>query len=204
MILKLIQTERLPVRKHVFEDLSCKNAGAGIVPKCFVADIKIFGDALHMEMREHLTMEIQRDGLNVGKINQDIVVTKKILFLKTGFDYFKFSFDEIEYSVFESGLGSNQHYFCLYSGNDTVGIIHKDDFVRNYCDTYTLYTIDKAIMKALCVFAMYLEATFYVDRTAGIGNSEECISHYSAQAELREKYDPTFIPRIKQMDGMIN
>lgn len=146
--------------------------------------------------------DILKDGKRVGYIYPDLVATKKLLFLSFGYDYFNFVFNGKEYVVYEVGLGQSQHYICVYSGNETVAIIHKEDEKHNYCDKYVIYALDKAMLLDLSILTLYFDCIRYPDHGEFTGESYVDDSFLTTQKELNNKYDPEFIPMIKEMDGI--
>ena len=146
--------------------------------------------------------DILKDGKRVGYIYPDLVATKKLLFLSFGYDYFNFIFNDKEYVVYEVGLGQNQHYICVYSGHETVAIIHKEDKKHNYCDKYVIYALDEAMLLELSILTLYFDCIRYPDHGEFTGESYVDDSFLTTQKELNNKYDPEFIPMIKEMDGI--
>lgn len=204
MILRLEQKTRLPQRTHEVYDLSFNKICNAGVSKVFDAYIALNGELIKIVTDEICKSAIKKGENICGYINHKLEVTKKILFLPIGYEY-----DEIEYNgriftIYESGLGANQHFFSLYENNCVVAVIHKDDRVINYLNTYTLYAENSVNMDMALIYAMFLESTAFCDRTAGLGYSDVNIPHYSAQKELRDKYDPSFIQRVKMNDGVMD
>lgn len=148
--------------------------------------------------------DILKDSKRVGFIYPDLVAKKKVLFLSFGYDYFNYIFEGKEYTVYEVGLGQNQHYICVYSKNETVAIIHKEDKKHNYCDKYIIYALDEAILLDLSILTLYFDCIRYPDHGEFTGESYIDDSFFTTQNELREKYDPEFISRIKAMDGIMD
>ena len=79
---------------------------------------------------------------------------------------------------------------------------------NNEKTTKTILELDNAIdeldeteeeMEVALICTMFLESTAFCDRTAGIGYKVEDSPYYTTQKELRDKYDPNFIPMIKEM-----
>lgn len=202
MIIRFEQTERLPERKHQILDLQGKILGTGGVPDIFNGYFSYNGSDYSAITQNISTAIFIKNGAEIGSITQCLEVTKKILFLKTGYEYYKVLNDQNRYLLFESGLGKNKHFYSLYLSGNVVGVIHKDDLVQNYKNTYTLYAISDSVMLVLLLCTIFLESTAYCDRSSAVGNMYDNTPYYTRQKELTEKYDPTFIPRIKAMDGI--
>lgn len=202
MIYRLEQTIRLPERKHEIKNLSGNliyNAG---VPNVFEAYLEFVDGTVEINTDEISKTIIKKNNQIIGEIFTKVEVTKKILFLPIGIEYNDIVLNGNIYKMYESGLGANQHYFSIYEKNNVVAVIHKDDRVVNYLNTYTIYAENKDNMDVALICAMFLESTAFCDRTGGIGNSIVDSPYYTAQRKLREKYDPSFIPKIKALEGI--
>lgn len=202
MIYRLEQTIRLPQRKHEIKGLSGNliyNAG---VLNVFEAYLDFEDGTVEISTDEISKTTIKKNSQIIGEIHTKVEVTKKILFLPIGIEYNDIVLNDIIYKMYESGLGANQHYFSIYKDNTVVAVIHKDDRVVNFLNTYTLYAENKESMDVALICAMFLESTAFCDRTGGIGNSIVDSPYYTAQKGLREKYDSSFIPKIKALEGI--
>lgn len=144
--------------------------------------------------------DILKDGNRVGYIYPDLVAKKKVLFLSFGYEYFNFNFNGNEYAAYEIGLGQDQHYICVYSGNETVAIIHKEDMKHNYCDKYVIYALDEALLLDLSILTLYFDCIRYPDHGEFTGESYVDDSFLTTQKELNEKYDSTFIAKVKALE----
>ncbi len=201
MIYRLEQTERLPLRKHVIKN---KRDGAAIyaahVPGVFRSSVTIDGAVFETVTETISKTVVIKNGMIAGEITPVFVKTGKFLFLPIGYDGYRLKTENEEIEIFDIGLGADHHYIVLLSEGKTVAVIHKDDKVVNYLNTYTIYAEDKEHMDKAIIVAMFFESTAYCDRTAGIGYSVVDSPYYSSQKELRAKYDPTFIERVKAME----
>ena len=144
--------------------------------------------------------DILKDGNRVGYIHPDLVAKKKVLFLSFGYEYFNFNFNGNVYTVYEIGLGQDQHYICVYSGNETVAIIHKEDMKHNYCDKCVIYALDDALLLDLSILTLYFDCIRYPDHGEFTGESYVDDSFLTTQKELNEKYDSTFIAKVKALE----
>ena len=203
MILRIKQTSRLPVRKHEIRFLNNKVFCTGGVQSVFESYLNCENNYYEIKTDEISKTVITRNGVQIGLISQDIFITKKVLFLPIGYEYYKMSFENESFQIFESGLGAGKHFFTIYKNDSIVAVIHKDDKVINHLNTYTAYCEKNEGVLMMLIFAMFLESTAFCDRTGGIGNTVVDSPYYSTQKELRERYDPTFIERVKKLDGII-
>lgn len=202
MILRVEQISRLPKRKHIIKNLNGKVLYNASVPKVFEGTIEI-DDVNYKIITDEISKTIiYKEREKCGEINQKVEVTKKILFLPIGYEFNEISYDGKKYQMYESGLGANQHYFSIYEDKNTIAIIHKDDRVINYLNTYTVYAETDTATKLALICVMFLESTAFCDRTGGLGNGVVDSPYYTAQKALRERYDPTFIPQIKKAAGI--
>lgn len=156
MILRCEQIRRYP-REIRFTKLNNEAVGEGFIPKILIADMNILGERYHIETITIAETKIFRNDNEVGNIIQDIVITKKILILPIGYDYKRFNIHGKNYIVYETGLGPNQHFYSFYLGDTVVGITHKDDLVKNFLVTYTLYAVDQSTMIDTCIFNIFME-----------------------------------------------
>lgn len=144
--------------------------------------------------------DILSSGKRLGYIYPDLVEQRKILFFSFGYDFFVFHFDNENYTVYEVGLGKNQHYICVYKNNITIAIIQKDDIKVDFCDKYTIYAMDSSEMLALSVLTLYFDCVRYPDHGEIMGGSRIDDSFLTIQKELNKKYDPSFISKVKAID----
>ena len=126
----------------------------------------------------------------------------------------KYYYKEIKYKsdnyyAYEIGLGSEGYYTFLYKNNDVVGAISKDNIVHLNQDTYSLYSIeDNEVKTILIILMLRWDAQIAEGAADSVHNGEitgkriECF--VSPQKELKDKYDPEFIPRIKAQEGIMD
>lgn len=145
--------------------------------------------------------DIINDGKIIGRIYPDIVPQKKILFISIGYDYFVIDLYDKQYFTYEVGLGENQHYVCIYDKEELVAIIHKDDEVINFKDTYTIYFQDEKLLTMLCIFNLYFDCINYPNHGEIMGDHVEDGGFITVNKELNSKYDPTFIKKIIDLEN---
>lgn len=144
--------------------------------------------------------DIVKNGEIVGRIYPDIVPQKKILFISVGYDYFVIDLYENQYFAYEVGLGENQHYICIYEKNELVAIIHKDDKVINFKDTYTIYCQDEKLLTMLCIFNLYFDITNYPNHGEIMDQHIEHGGFVTVNKELNSKFDPAFIEKVRKLE----
>jgi len=142
----------------------------------------------------------------IGGIYKYLIVQKKFLFIQVGYDYFGLVINGISFQIFEIGLGGDRHYLCFYKDNKLISVVHKHMKVINNLDKYTAY-LDEEIEEyqvAVCVFTLFLDQLDYYNSNEVVMHKESNEEYISINKELNAKYDPTFIPRIKVMDGVVD
>ena len=139
----------------------------------------------------------------IGGIYQWLIVQKKFLFIPVGYEYYGLLFNEMNFQIFEIGLGGNQHYLCFYKDDKLVSIVHKHMKVINSLDTYTAYLEDEEYQAATCIFTLYLDELDYYNSNEVVMYKESNEEYISINEELNKKYDPTFITRIMAMDRVV-
>lgn len=200
MIARLIQKSRLPDRKHSLHLKSGECYGHGGVPSVFNAYLNYRGQNFIIETNQNNQALITLNNTQIGSVSHELHATKKLFAIPIGYEYMKFRVFEHEYFVYESGLGPGKHYFTFYENDRTIAVIHKDDRVINYLNTYTLYSRNDEDMCYASVFTMYLESTAFCDRTGGLGNSIVDSPYYSLQKELRKKFNSEFLKEIIELE----
>lgn len=144
--------------------------------------------------------DVVKSNQKVGTIYEGLITQKKILFVKIGYSYICLKLLGKTYYGYEIGFGEDQHYVCIKQGDVTIGIIHKTDIVVNYLDTYTIYLEKEEDLDVCILFAMYFENARYADLYEIMDSSTEDTSCLTIQKELNAHFDPTFIPRIKELE----
>lgn len=200
MILRLEQITRLPERTHGIFDQDHRQLYAAGVEKLLESWL-VLGDRqirTSTNNRSSITT-VTENGVLKGTIRPKVYVTKKILFLPVGYAYDEFEYNGEVYCVYNSGLGRNQHFISIYRGDSTIALQHREDLVIDYLGKSTLYAVDSEAMEIMLIYAMYMEATEFCNIYVEAEHSRQDCSYYTNQKELRDKYDPSFIPRIIEM-----
>ena len=139
----------------------------------------------------------------VGFVELGFVPTKKILFITTGYDYRIVRLKDLVIKSYEVGFGSGEHYWCIYNDDKLVAMIHKNDVTVNYKNKYRIYTEDAKYASMLCILTLFIDCTEYPDVGECVGLAFQKEGMVTVQKELIAKYDPTFIPRITELDGKL-
>jgi len=213
MIINVIQTQRQPKPEFTIENIVEKvHMGEAIAHSynstyANIENKRYDFDSTRYPAVNNKGIKIKKFNINVSdgsciELYDDIIVTKKVLFVPIGYSFFRVIYSDIEYLVYEIGMGNDKHYFNFYENDKLIGIIHKHDRVIDFKDTYTLYFEDKDTSILASVFTIFVDCGLYADVGKVSGGSDEAVAFFTPQKELKEKYDPTFIPRIKALHNM--
>ncbi len=122
-------------------------------------------------------------------------------FLKNFF-YWAIEYNNVYYKVYEVGGKEEGRYFCFYAGDTLIAIIKKDPKIIHNSTNYEMYFEHYVPKEMLLVVSLFIDLTrYYPDVDRAKRSSEYSITRIK---ELKEKYDPTFIPRIKAMEGIVD
>lgn len=200
MIFKCIQKSRLPISRHEFILGSDILANAE-VPKAGTARMIYGTDCFDIQMHGIFNkLSLLKNGTEYGCVGSKVFETKKVLFIKMGYEYFELMVNNEMYLVYETGLGANKHFYSIYKNDVLLAVIHKPDRVKNNLDEYVCYLDNADDFISVALFCLFLESTAYYNIDA-IGNTDECVQTVTVQKELIEKFDPSFIERIKAKDS---
>ena len=155
-------------------------------------------------LRDRLSFKIFDDADElVGSIIGD---TQKTGFLKA-IAYYNINIGGRSYRGYEVGLGEDGLYLCIYDDNDTmIATVKKKMNTVNYKDAYTAYIANgdstEEYVKAVLPFILYYDITVFADvMERSVATARQTFTN-TAQREVREKFDPEFIARVKREDGV--
>lgn len=200
MIFEYKQKERLPLSWHEITENGAVLCTTEI-PRRGAGKLFLGKDCFELKV-EGLTkpVKILKNSVEYGTLTPKIHLTKKVLFLNTGYQYYELSFPFGTYLVYESGFGGDKHFYSIYKDDTVLAVIHKHSRVVNYLDSYTCYLENREDFFATIIYCLFLESVEYYDMSVQ-GNNVDYRAVETAQQELKDKYDPTFIPRIRQKEG---
>lgn len=201
MILEFIQKERIPKAEH--EILYNKNIiGSAFCDKFLSGEMNLNNKQYQLKIDNLSSFPIMSNNEQVGYVVQKFNKTGKFLCFDTGYSFYEFKCKNDVFAVYDIGLGKNQHYYQFEKFNKTVAIIHKPDRVVNRKDYYMCYSEDEKMILPMSLWCLFLEASAYYDiNVAGEGNVVTNKA-YKSQKITREKYDATFISKIKALEGI--
>lgn len=130
--------------------------------------------------------------------------TQKVNRFLGSYPYYEYVDNEETYCIYEVGFGSKGLYLCFYRGDELLCIVEKELVTVNYRDRYKGYFADKALLPIVTTFMIYYDVVSYGDflDVAVFSRKKSVVNTF--QKELKKKYDPNFVPRIKEMDGIID
>lgn len=118
------------------------------------------------------------------------------------FDYQQMKNAGVTYDLFPISFGNEGSKSPIYKENTQIAQIEKDCVVYNDLHIYKIFALDELSSEIAVLFAIYM----YIN--AGYKPGEKAVSSTvkvistTTNKLLKEKYDPTFISRIKEMDGI--
>lgn len=136
-----------------------------------------------------------RIGSELGKI---YYCGKKGTNFLNGIYFWTFEMSDQIIEAYEVGFGRKGIYLCLWCNNSIVAIISKDMHNKNFESSYQIFAENKDKMPLMIIATSFWDITRYFVTAS----SEEWHTLNTWQKELKNKYDPTFIPRIKAMENI--
>lgn len=157
-------------------------------------------------LREKATTYLYENGKCIGKMTGN-GTNKKWYLLQS------YTWDEIEwlgetYKLYDIFLRGQGHFLCVLKDDITVAIAEKDLVNVNGNDRYEVYIENPGLFPMLSlVLPRHNTANSQSNLYPGCEAPNTLIMNDkiadSFSKELKSKYDPNFISRIKAMDGII-
>lgn len=118
------------------------------------------------------------------------------------FDYHQMKKTGVTYDLFPIGFGNEGSKSPIYQDNTQIAQIEKDCVVYNDLHNYKVFAIDESSSETAVLFAiyMYINAGYKPGKKA-VSSSVKVVSTTTNKL-LKEKYDPTFTSRIKEMESI--
>lgn len=118
-----------------------------------------------------------------------------------------FELSEKLYYAYDIAKGRKGHTLFIYEDEKAVAAITHPRTIVNYKDEYELYIdescIDPKMVILLCIFWDVMEFESG-DAQFASGPTIRTRIDWTIPKEIRERYDPEFIKRIKAMDGLVD
>lgn len=200
MIFECNQKERLPLTRHQFVNKG-NVIGYAESPSPGLSNLCFGSNNFTIKFESFKKIAILVNNTEIGGIYPKLCVTKKILFIPIGYEYRELKFYNDTIIVYESGLGANQHYYSFYRNNEVIAVIHKPDRVINHLDNYVCYVDKDEDSVLVALYIMFLESNGEYYNIDATGNVDSNTATITAQKELVEKFDPSFIEKIIARDG---
>ncbi len=187
-------------------------AEAPFMPNMFIAEVrtslglrKIIHDpndtSFGNSLTDRLTFRVFDKNHYIGHI---VGRTQKVKQIFGSYPYYEYVDNGVTYLIYEVGFGQKGLYLCVYQDEQLLCIIEKELVTLNFRDKYKCYLSEPTLLPILVAFVIYYDAVNYGDfmNISAYSKSRSVVNTF--QKELKEKYDPTFIPRIKAMHGIVD
>ena len=112
-------------------------------------------------------------------------------FLKIGSD---------EYFLYEVGFGNKGLYLCIYRGDELIAIVEKALLVKDYQDSYEVYTTSSENIAVIVPLILHYDITAHSDMMEVSLASVKRKKVNTIQKELLKKFDDKFIEKVKAME----
>lgn len=186
------------------------DAEAPFMPNMFLAEVrppfdlrKIINDpsdtSYGTSLTDRLTFRIFDKDHYVGHI---VGRTQKVKQFLGSYPYYEYVDNGVTYLVYEVGFGHKGLYLCFYRNDQLFCVVEKELVTVNFKDKYTCYLAEPSLLTIVATFVIYYDVVSYGDfmDVAVYSRKKSVVNTY--QKELKKKFDPTFIPKIKEMEGI--
>ncbi len=113
-----------------------------------------------------------------------------------GIYYWATNYHDETYEIYEVGHGRKGIYFCIWNRGKIAAIISKDTHTKHFESIYTIFAENEMSLELMVIVSLFWDITRYFPSSS----SEEWHTLNTWQKELKNRYDPAFIPRIKEME----
>ena len=113
-----------------------------------------------------------------------------------GIYFWSFVLNNEIYNAYEVGFGRKGIYLCVWKNDQLIAVISKKIHTKNFESNYSIYAENCQNFELLIIISAYWDISRYFVSSSG----EEWHTLYTWQKELKNKYDPEFIPKIKEID----
>ena len=114
-----------------------------------------------------------------------------------GIDFWTITYQGREYTFYEVGKGHKGIYLCIWENENIVAISSKHTHSKHFGSEYDLYFENQALPLEL---VLSINLCWDLMRYWPDDSSEVWYTLNTWQKELKNKYDPAFIPKIKELD----
>ncbi len=127
-----------------------------------------------------------------GNINNIFYCFKNNKNIFNNITFWRILVGEDEYELYEVGRGKQGTYYCVIENNNTKAIIVKKTKVMLSKTGYELYCENDFPIELLIAINLFIDLTKY--KTTELYTNQTL---HTFQKDLKNKYDPSFIPKIK-------
>lgn len=186
------------------------DADAPFIPFMFLAEVRLPDDLRKLifnpndtshgtSLRDRLTFRLYDKDHEIGSIAGR---TQKVNKLFGSYPYYEYVENGETYLVYEVGFGMKGLYLCFYKNDSLFCIVEKELTTVNFKDKYKCYMTDDRYLSVVTAFVIYYDTVSYGDilDKAVYSRKKAVVNTY--QKELKAKFDPNFIPKIKALEGI--
>lgn len=185
-------------------------AEAPFLPNMFLSEIRLPGAVRKLifdpndtsfgkSLADRLTFRVYDRDHVIGSIAGRTHMVKKFF---GSYPYYEYMENGETCLVYEVGFGMKGLYLCFYKNDRLFCIVEKELTTVNFKDKYKCYLENEADLPVVAAFVIYYDVVSYGDFMDMAVYSRKKSVVNTHQKELKEKYDPAFIPRIKKMEGI--
>lgn len=147
---------------------------------------------------ERLTFKLFDGDILIGTV---VGQNRKVKGFLQSYPYRVLKMGNEEFFLYEVGFGSKGLFLCIYKGDELIAIADKDLTVINYQDKYIVYTESAEYTSIIMTLIMHYDITAHGDMMEISLASVKKKKVNTIQKELIAKYDSSFIPKIKALEG---
>ena len=157
-------------------------------------DDRRYGDS----MIDRHSFKLFSENQFLGKITTQ---NKKERGFLQSYSYTSMRIGDVNYFLYQVGLGKKGLYLCIYREDDLIAIVDKALTVKNFQDEYMVYTLSQEYAEVILPLVLYYDMTSYGDLMEVKLRSVKRERINTFQKALLAKYDPDFISRVKALDS---
>lgn len=185
-------------------------AEAPFMPNIFIAEVKIpdatrkliyepSNTSYGQSLVDRLAFRLFDKDHYIGYITGKNKIIKKLF---ASYPYYEYVENDALYQVYEVGFGRKGLFLCFYRDDRLFCIVEKELTTINHKDHYTCYLTNPEYLPVISSFVIYYDVTQYGDFFEITMYSKKTAVVNTYQKELKAKFDPNFIPKIKALEGI--
>ena len=146
--------------------------------------------------KENVLWRIYENEILIGGVKYKGVSRKGF----NSFNYNELQYKGVIYECYEVGLGKDGWFFCFYKNGELVAIVERSLESINYLDEYTCYLSYREDYPAIIAYMIQQECIGEENGYMESGFNAKQLMLNTTNKEVLAKYDPTFIPKIKELE----